>query len=119
MIQGSCHCGAIVFKVERAPDWLTDCNCSVCRRIGARWAHFGRDEVELTVPPDGTIAYIQGDGTLAMHTCNTCGCTPYWLGLNPETGTRMAVNFRLCEPADTADIPVRRFDGADTWQFLD
>lgn len=54
-----------------------------------------------------------------MHTCNTCGCTPYWLGLNPETNTRMAVNFRLCEPADTADIPVRRFDGADTWQFLD
>ena len=31
----------------------------------------------------------------------------------------MAVNCRLAEPEDIAGIPVRRFDGADTWQYLD
>ena len=119
MIRGSCHCGAISFEVERAPEWLTECNCSICRRIGARWAHFERNEVELSVPTGGTIAYVQGDRTLELHTCKTCGCTPYWLGLEPAASTRMAVNFRMCEPAEIADIRVRHFDGADSWQFLD
>jgi hypothetical protein len=31
----------------------------------------------------------------------------------------MAVNARLMTPGDLADIPVRRFDGADTWTYLD
>jgi hypothetical protein len=119
MINGACHCGAVTFAVERTPEWLTECNCSICRRIGARWAHFERNDVRLSAPPDGTIAYVQGDRTLALHTCKVCGCTPYWLGLDPDLSTRMAINFRMCEPDEIADIPVRHFDGADTWQFLD
>ncbi len=119
MIRGSCHCGAIAFEVERTPEWITECNCSICRRIGAQWAHFEEHEVELSVPANATIAYVHGDRTLALHTCKTCGCTPYWLGLEPKASTRMAVNFRMCEPDDIRGIPVRRFDGADSWKFLD
>jgi hypothetical protein len=47
------------------------------------------------------------------------GCTPYWENLNPGENSRMAVNFRMCDPADIDDIKLRHFDGADTWQFLD
>ena len=119
MITGSCHCGAVTFAAPGNPQWLTECNCSICRRIGALWAHFERREVEIVAPPDGTIEYVQGDETLAVHTCITCGCTPYWLSLDPVPDSRMAVNFRLCDPAEIEHIPVRRFDGADTWQFLD
>lgn len=119
MIKGSCHCGAITFSVPQEPEWLTECNCSICSRIGAKWAHFELDKVEISGPPDGTIAYIQGDRMLAMHTCRQCGCTPYWLGLNRDESKRMAVNFRMCDPAEIADIRVRHFDGADSWQFLD
>jgi len=119
VITGSCHCGAIQFSVPRKPEWLTECNCSICRRIGAKWAHFNRDEVEISAPDNGTIAYIQGDKTLAAHTCRQCGCTTYWLGLDPDANGRMAVNFRMCNPNEIAGIPVRHFDGADSWQFLD
>jgi hypothetical protein len=31
----------------------------------------------------------------------------------------MAVNLRLADPKDIKDIPLRHFDGADTWTFLD
>jgi hypothetical protein len=31
----------------------------------------------------------------------------------------MGVNARLMDPADIADVPVRRFDGAATWTYLD
>lgn len=68
---------------------------------------------------DATIAYVQGDRTLAMHTCRTCGCTTHWIGLDAGESSRMAVNFRLCDPDEIPNIPVRRFDGADAWQYLD
>ena len=31
----------------------------------------------------------------------------------------MAVNLNLCDPAEAANIPLRHFDGADSWSFLD
>jgi hypothetical protein len=119
MIKGTCHCGAVTFNAPRKPEWLTECNCSICRRIGAKWAHFDQQDVEIMIPKDGTIGYVQGDKTLVTHTCKQCGCTTHWLGIDPEAGGRMAVNFRMCEPSDIKDIPVRHFDGADTWKFLD
>ena len=119
MIKGSCHCGAISFTAPRRPDWLTECNCSICRRTGARWGYFTRSEVEISAPDVGTIAYLQGDKTLVTHSCKNCGSTTHWLGVDEDPDGRMAVNFRMCEPSDIDDIPVRHFDGADTWQFLD
>jgi hypothetical protein len=68
---------------------------------------------------DATIAYVHGDRTLAMHTCRTCGCTTHWIALDSDESSRMAVNFRMCDPDDISDIAVRQFDGADTWQYLD
>jgi len=119
MIKGSCHCGDVTFSVPRKPQWLTVCNCSICRRVGALWAHFPVEDVEISAAPESTIAYVQGDKTLAVHTCKQCGCTPYWENLNPEENSRMAVNFRMCDPGEIDNIKLRHFDGADTWQFLD
>jgi len=119
VIEGACHCGAVRFTVSERPDWLTDCNCSLCRRVGALWAHFPPGKVTIDAPQGGTIAYVQGDRTLATHSCRTCGCTTHWLPLQTAQFDRMAVNFRMCDPVDVAGIRVRRFDGADTWQFLD
>ena len=119
LIHGSCHCGAVRFAVSRSPDFLTNCNCSICRRIGALWAHYPLDTVNIEAPDDATIAYVQGDATLTTHSCKTCGCTTHWLPIEPAEHNRMAVNFRMCDPAEIATLRVRQFDGADTWRFLD
>ena len=42
-----------------------------------------------------------------------------WIGLDGKENSKMAVNFRMCEPDDYEGIRIRRFDGADTWEFLD
>ena len=118
MYRGSCHCGAVQFELTEAPEKLVDCNCSICRRIGALWGHIPPASVKVTAPADGTIAYVQGDRTLATHTCKQCGCTTHWENLQPD-GVRMAVNFRMCDPEVIAEFRIRKFDGADTWQFLD
>jgi hypothetical protein len=36
-----------------------------------------------------------------------------------EGATKMAVNARMMDPEEIADIPVRRFDGASSWTYLD
>jgi hypothetical protein len=120
MIDGSCHCGAVRWEFDGDSSRLTSCNCSICRRIGALWAYGTLANVTVTAAADATIAYVQGDKLLAIHTCRTCGCTTHWQSLAPEDGEwRIAVNMRMADPAAYADIRVRQFDGADSWEFLD
>ena len=120
MIAGRCHCGAVHWEFDAVPDKLTDCNCSICRRIAGLWAYGTLNTVSVKAAPDATITYVHGDRMLAFHSCRTCGCTTHWRALAPENGEwRIAVNMRMAEPADYADVRVRHFDGADSWTFLD
>jgi len=119
MIEGSCHCGAVTFKLPRRPDHLTECNCSVCGRLGTLWGYYVRPEVELVGVPGATLAYIRGDKMLEFHTCKTCGCTTHWQGTPDSDSDRIAFNFRLVDPKDRTGIRIRHFDGADSWEFLD
>src|SRR5262245_38844120 len=117
MIEASCHCGTVKIEVdvELAPTQLTSCNCSICRRLGTLWTYYTPAQVRVT---GATATYRWGDKTLDLHRCVTCGCVTHWSPLDPAL-QRMGVNARLMDPAVVAAARVRRFDGAETWQFLD
>lgn len=117
--KGSCHCGAVKFRLFVEPRWLVSCNCSICSRLGALWAHIESDEVAVEYEKGSTIAYSWAEETLEFHTCKYCGCTTHWENVDPETHTRMAVNFRMCSSDDMANFRIRILDGAETWKFLD
>lgn len=119
MISGNCHCGAIQYRLAVMPEWLTRCTCSYCRRAGALWAHGPRKAVSLTYDPAEAVRYVWGDRTLAFITCKTCGCTTHWENLDPAPDARMAVNGRMADPDHISHLPVRTFDGAGRWQFID
>lgn len=117
MITGSCHCGAVSYAFDHVPKRTTSCNCSICRRLGALWIYAKVPKITITGP---TTAYAWGERSLAFHSCTTCGCTTHWENLKPDgADAYMAVNLRLAAPEVVASIPVRHFDGADTWTFLD
>ena len=117
MIEATCHCGAARFEVARAPDTVTDCNCSICRRLGALWAYYSPAEVKLATPEAAIGAYSWGDKHLAFHHCQVCGCTTHWSPLNGAD--RMGVNARLMASEALAGVRIRHLDGAETWRFLD
>lgn len=119
MIQGRCHCGAVSFEYDLSPSHLTDCNCSLCRRYATLWAYGTTDTVTFIGAPDNTLAYSWGDKNIAFHSCKTCGCATHWASLGPDEPRKVAVNMRLADPDAIKDIRVRRFDGADSWEFLD
>lgn len=78
IIETSCHRGAVRVTTSRPPETLTSCNCSLCRRIGALWGYYTRDEVNVDAPAAATIAYVQGDRTLEMHHCAAYGYVTHW-----------------------------------------
>lgn len=117
MIKGTCHCGAVSYTYDKVPQRATACNCSICRRLGALWIYATLPRIAVT---GATISYSHGDKDIAFHSCATCGCTTHWENLHPEEADAyMAVNLNLAEPEAAQGVRVRRFDGADTWEFLD
>ncbi len=115
MIEGSCHCGAVRYTVETAPDTVTDCNCSICRRLGVLWAYYSPRAVTVTGP---TATYQWDDRSLFFHHCQACGCTTHWSPADPVVD-RMGVNARLMAPDVLAAARVRRLDGAVTGKYID
>ena len=119
MIEASCHCGAVRLEIAQAPQCVTDCNCSICRRLSVLWAYYPRDQVAIIAEPGATTPYVWGDRLLAFHHCKVCGCATHWSPLHEDRTDRMGINARLLEPAVLAGARIRRLDGADTWTYFD
>lgn len=118
MIKGTCHCGAISLELPGLPAYMIDCNCSICRRTRALWALYAEDAVRIEGEPSHTEDYVWGEKSLRTVRCRSCGCVTHWKSLKPNDGGRMGVNMANFEPDVVAALEVRRFDGADTWEYL-
>jgi hypothetical protein len=75
--------------------------------------------VKIECPAECTSAYIWGDKTLRTIHCKTCGCVTHWEPLSPTPGCKHGINLGNFDPRLLAAVRVRKFDGADTWQFID
>ncbi|HEY1991659.1 MAG TPA: GFA family protein [Gammaproteobacteria bacterium] len=117
MVVASCHCGKVTLELEAAPQQVTSCNCSICRRYGTLCAYYRPSQVRVSGETD---TYRWGDKSIAFHRCTDCGCVTHWTAVDPKIDQdRMGVNARMLAPELLAQARVRRFDGADTWGFLD
>lgn len=118
-LEGRCHCGAVRLTLPSVPDQATQCNCSLCRRVGGLWAYYAFGTVAVEGHPEHTQGYVWGDRTLRTVRCRTCGIVTHWEPLDAQPGARHGVNLRNFEPGLVDTVLVRHFDGADTWKFLD
>ena len=118
MTTASCHCGAVALQLARAPDTVTDCNCSICRRYGVLWAYYSPSDVAITPADGATQVYMWDDRSIEFHRCRTCGCVTHWAAVDKSID-RMGVNARLMPMEALALARVRRLDGAYTEEYLD
>jgi hypothetical protein len=119
LIEASCHCGAVRLTAPAAPESVTECNCSICRRLGARWAYFTQGRVRVRSAPGALKAYVWGDRTIEFYHCTHCGCPTHYESVDKAPGARLAINARCLDPDQVAGVRVRFFDGAHTWRYLD
>lgn len=117
MTEVACHCGAVRLSAPRPPVEVTECNCSICRRLGARWAYYNPSEVKIQ-RIGSTEPYVWGDRMLAFHRCRRCGCVTHWQSLDGAR-PRMAVNARMIDDLDWNRVSIRQFDGEASWAYLD
>lgn len=118
-LEGACHCGAVRLTLPAMPKEVLTCNCSLCRRTGGIWAFYDFGTVTIQGHPGNTEDYVWGDRTLRNVRCRTCGIVTHWEPLDPTPGARHGVNLRNFDPGLVEALVVRRFDGADTWTFID
>ena len=116
MLSATCHCGTIKIEIPQRPDEITNCNCSICRRLGTLWAYYKVGTVKVIGHPEQTDEYIQGDKTLRLLRCRNCGCVTHWEPLDAERHGKVGVNIRNFDPEVIGDVRVRLLDGADTWK---
>ncbi len=73
-LQSICHCGNITITLPRLPEWVMECQCTLCRRYSTAWGYFQSNELAFEQTGEGTRKYVWGDKELEFHFRATCGC---------------------------------------------
>ena len=111
-VVASCHCGTVTIELPRKPDYINECNCSICTKLGWRCVYFRSDEVRIKGSFQSYIRSDLAEPMLQVLRCASCGCPTHWELLTPPPHERMGVNARLLEPRHLEGVEVRQVDGA-------
>lgn len=107
---GSCHCGAVRFRLEAEITELTTCDGSLCVKRNAVMARV----------PDAALTLTAGEEVLALYPWNTrraqhrfCRiCGVYVFHRKRSAPDQFGVNVFCLDGFDPASVPVRPTDGA-------
>jgi hypothetical protein len=117
MVRAARHCTAVRFELARSPEWVLDCNCTLCRRYGGLWTYPEPGEVRIVQGADATDTYVWGDRMLAIHRCQECGCVTHLAALDTTPARIYGVNARMIPTLDPARVAVRQVDNGHTGRF--
>lgn len=115
MIELSCLCGQIRVEAGKRPDFIHECNCTLCSKSGARWGYFQPSEVRIRGMAKGYSRIDKDDPSAEIRFCETCGSTTHFVLTDSAVGkfgnTMMGVNMALANEDDLAGIELRFPDG--------
>ena len=108
---GSCHCGAVRFRVELdlTQPALT-CNCSICGRSGSMLTFVAPEKFTLQQGEGNLIDYQFGRQNIHHLFCRTCGIKSFGRGQG-RSGPMIAINVRCLDDVDVTTQPTQFFDG--------
>src|SRR6188508_3069844 len=115
MLKLSCHCGQIRIEITKRPDFINECNCTLCSKSGARWAYFHPSEVSVEGAAKGYCREDKNDPAAEIQFCAKCGSTTHFT-LTASAASKfgndlMGVNMWLADERDLAGIELRYPDG--------
>src|SRR6476620_3118723 len=104
MLLLTCLCCQVRIQAKQKPDFINECNCTLCSKAGARWGYFHPSEVSVEGTGTGYCRSDKDDPAAQVHFCPTCGATTHWR-LTPSAvlkfgDTLMGVNMRLADEQD-------------------
>jgi len=107
--QGSCHCGAVSFRIDAEIVELTTCDCSLCVKKNAL----------MTKVPESALTILSGEEALTIYQWNTrrakhyfCRhCGIYVFHRKRSQPDHFGVNIFCLDGFDASTIPVRATEG--------
>ena len=109
-MKGGCHCGRITIELPRTPEYLNQCNCTSCTKLGTLWGYYAGGEVTLSGEPK---AYRRADSVppvLNLNFCDQCGTTTHWSPTEYASFDRIGVNMKMFDRAKLKGLEVRYGD---------
>ena len=106
---GSCHCGAVRFRVTAAIAELTTCDCSLCVKKNALMAKVREDELVIEAGEADLRLYTWNSGVAQHRFCGRCGI--YVFHRKRAAPDHYGVNVFCLEGFDPASVPVRATEG--------
>ena len=115
MLELSCHCGQLRVETAKRPDYIHECNCTLCTKAGARWGYFHPSKVRVEGAAEGYCGGDKGDPNALIRFCARCGVTTHFVLTESAVARHgnvvMGVNMRLANEDDLAGIELRYPDG--------
>jgi hypothetical protein len=115
MIMLSCHCGQVRVEVHKRPEFINECNCTLCSKTGVRWSYFDPADVRVGGETAGYCRSDKDSPAAEIHFCATCGSTTHFVltasAIAQHGNTLMGVNMWLADAEDLAGIELRYPDG--------
>jgi hypothetical protein len=102
---GSCHCGAVRFRIRTDFPELTTCDCSICSRKNALMVKVYESRFELLSGRENLTEYRFHTHTARHFFCKTCGIYPFHC--KRVTPDFFGINVFCLEDADLDGVPVR------------
>ena len=111
MLTGSCHCGAVRFRVDSVITELTTCDCSLCVKRNAVMAKV----------PEQALSVLEGSELLTRYEWNTRGakhyfcsrCGIYLFHRKRAAPDHFGVNAFCLDDFNPTSVPLRATEGAN------
>lgn len=110
-LPGSCHCGAVKFRVETHLSRMIECNCSYCFKRGTLLTFVGPRDFVVDQGEEALTEYRFNTRTIQHLFCSICGVAPFGRGVAPDGREMIAINARCLDAIDLTDMPREPFDG--------
>ncbi|HEY6476158.1 MAG TPA: GFA family protein [Polyangia bacterium] len=115
---GSCHCGAVQFRVTTdLGQGAGRCNCSICTKVAQTGGIVKPEAFELVSSEENLSSYEWGGRTAQRYFCKRCGIHCFARGnLAVLGGAYVSVNYNCLDGVELGDLPVIYWDGRhDNW----
>lgn len=111
---GGCHCGAVSFEVDAPADLaLSECNCSICRKLGYLHLIVPRSAFRLLQGGESLTRYQFNTGVAEHFFCRVCGVKSFYVPRSHPTG--ISVNGRCLDDRTIRSVTTEPFDG-ERWE---
>lgn len=112
----NCLCGSVSVIIDAKPEFIHDCNCTLCQKSGGAWGYFSPATVHVVGETTSVMRKDKDNPAAEVQSCKSCSATTHFTMAKSFTDQHgpidmMGVNMRLFDTDSLHGVEVRFPDG--------